>query len=357
MAKKTRVLIVDDSALVRHTLSRILNSDKEIEVVDTASDPIFAIQKIKSLNPDVITLDIEMPRMDGLTFLRKLMKQHPIPVVIISSYAREGSNTAMKALEYGALDAIQKPELTNKSKLDESAVRICESVKAASHAKLHEHHRLIGLNKIPEKKPEKKHLPFLPKSSNRIVLIGASTGGTEAIKLILQSLPDNFPATLIVQHMPEGFTRSFAERLDQISQMHVVEASDNEKLCYGKAIVAHGNKHMLLKKSHKGFYVELFNGPLVNRHRPSVDVLFNSAASLLNSNAIAVILTGMGKDGAAGIKNLYLNRVTTIAQDENSSVVFGMPREAINLGGVSKVLPLSQIASFMIKKFKSNNEL
>lgn len=352
MPKKIRVLIVDDSALVRYTLSKILNSDSEIEVVDTASDPIFAMQKIRRFKPDVITLDIEMPRMDGLTFLRKLMKQHPLPVVIISSYARQGSNTAMKALEYGALDTIQKPELTNRNTLDESGVRICESVKAASQARLHEHHRLISLNKTPKKKTIETRLPYPPKSSNRIVLIGASTGGTEAIKQILQNLPENFPATLIVQHMPEVFTHSFAERLDQICQMHVVEASDNEKLCDGKVIIAQGNKHMLLKKGQHGYYVKLHDGPLVNRHRPSVDVLFNSAAPLLDKNAIAVILTGMGKDGATGIKNLYMNNVITIAQDENSSVVFGMPKEAINSGGISIILPLNQIASFMIKIYK-----
>jgi len=348
MAKKIRTLIIDDSALMRQTLTRILHDD-EIEVTGTASDPIFAIQKINLNPPDVITLDIEMPRMDGLTFLKKLMKQHPIPVVVISSYAREGSNTALKALEYGAVEVIQKPDITNDQVLNDYTIRVRDAVKAASASCLREHQKLININtSITPARIELKTYQ-LSRYSENIVLIGASTGGTEAVKNILTQLPDDFPAVLIVQHMPEIFTKSFADRLNSLCNMIVKEAENNEPLLQGKVLIANGNKHMLLRKNAHGYYVELTSGPLVNRHRPSVDVLFNSASLVAGKNATAIILTGMGKDGAEGITELKKKNVHTIAQDENSSVVFGMPKEAIKMGGIDKVLPLQSIAGYLMK--------
>ncbi|MBN2166576.1 MAG: chemotaxis response regulator protein-glutamate methylesterase [Marinilabiliaceae bacterium] len=367
MKEKIRVLIVDDSAVVRQSLSSILESDPQIEVMGTAADPIIAVKKIMKEVPDVITLDIEMPRMDGLTFLRKIMSQHPIPVVVISSLTSEGTEVAMKALEYGASEIIAKPAMNTAKFIQESKIMLCDAVKAASQVKL-------SRKKIVQT-PEIKSIPISsqgnfvvpPKysadvilekgsgptrviSTDNIIVLGASTGGTEAIRVFLKGLPEKFPGVAIVQHMPEGFTKSFANSLNGICNMEVKEAENNDKLYQGRVLIAPGSKHMLLKRVGREYYVEVKDGPLVNRHRPSVDVLFRSAARYAGKNAIGVLLTGMGNDGAKGLLELLESGAYTIAQDEASSVVFGMPREAIKLGAANKVLGLDKISHHIITK-------
>lgn len=351
MKKKIRVLIVDDSAVVRQTLREILSSDPQIDVMATASDPFIAARKIRYEIPDVITLDVEMPRMDGITFLQKIMSQHPIPVVICSALTEEGSETALKALEYGATEIILKPKLGTKKFLEESKVRICDAVKAAS---------LVRKNRIaPPRKVEPKLTAdaVIPKPSSkamirtteRIVVVGASTGGTEALRIFLETLPLDSPGIVIVQHMPEQFTAAFAKRLDGICRVSVKEAENNDTVLRGRALIAPGNRHTLLKRSGARYYVEVREGPLVCRHRPSVDVLFRSAARYAGSNATGVIMTGMGDDGAKGMLEMKEAGASTIAQDETTSVVFGMPHEAIKIGAVDKVLPLEAIAGAVMR--------
>ena len=339
-----RVLIVDDSAVVRQTLRDVLSSDPEIEVIAVAADPIVAAERIREQAPDVITLDIEMPRMDGLTFLRKLMSQHPIPVVICSSLADEGTQSAFKALEYGAVDIIAKPRLGTKQFLEESQITICQAVKAAAGARL----RILRPAHVVEPKLTADAIlspatRAMVETTEKIVVIGASTGGTEALKSLLETMPPDTPGMVIVQHMPELFTRAFAGRLDGLCAITVKEAENNDSVIRGRALIAPGNHHLLLKRSGARYYVEVKDGPLVCRHRPSVDVLFRSAARYAGQNAIGVILTGMGDDGARGMLEMKQAGATTIAQDEATCVVFGMPKEAINLGGVDKVLPLPSI--------------
>jgi two-component system chemotaxis response regulator CheB len=357
MKKKIRVLIVDDSAVVRQTLSKIISSDRMIEVMATASDPFVAAEKIQRKAPDVITLDLEMPRMDGLTFLKKIMDQHPIPVVICSSLTAKGSETALKAMEYGALEIIQKPRLGAKHFLEESKIRICDAVKAAAQAKL-KRKRLRKTKKyvvdpkytadavLPKPKP---NIPF--KTTDKVVAVGASTGGTEAIREFLEALPHDAPGTVIVQHMPEHFTAAFARRLDTTCRVTVKEADNNDTVIRGRAIIAPGNSHILLKRSGTRYYVEVTEGgPLVCRHRPSVDVLFRSVARYAGKNAIGVIMTGMGDDGARGMLEMKNCGAFNIAQDETTSVVFGMPNEAIKKNGVDRVLPLEAIAGEVIRR-------
>jgi len=352
MPQKIKVLIVDDSALVRQTLTEILNSDPDIEVIATAQDPIVAAQKIAEAVPDVITLDVEMPRMDGLTFLQKLMSQHPIPVVMCSSLTESGSESAMKALEYGAVDIITKPKMGTRQFIEESRIRICDSVKAAAAA------RLTPLRARREIVPkytadvilERPNSKAMMQTTEKVVTIGASTGGTEALSLLLQMLPEDSPGTVIVQHMPEHFTAAFAKRLDSICRVTVKEAADNDSVVRGHVLIAPGNRHTLLKRSGARYYVEVKDGPLVSRHRPSVDVLFRSAARYAGKNVVGVILTGMGDDGALGMKELHDAGAFTIAQDEASCVVFGMPNEAIKRGGVDKILPLEKIAAEVVKQ-------
>lgn len=356
---KIKVLIVDDSAVVRQTLSAILSSDPKIEVIDTASDPYYAAKKIQSRVPDVITLDIEMPRMDGLTFLKKIMTQHPMPVVIISSLTTEGTQTAVKALELGAVEIITKPQLGTKTFLEESKIRLCDVVKAASRAKLRK--KMIFDNRL-EVKPkltadaviQKMNRQSMIKTTEIVVAVGASTGGTEALLTFLQDLPADADGILIVQHMPELFTKSFANRLDSICKISVKEAENNDTVIRGRALIAPGNKHMLLKRSGARYYVQITDGPLVNRHRPAVDVLFRSTAQFAGSNAVGIIMTGMGDDGARGLFEMKEAGAYTICQDEQSCVVFGMPKEAIKLGGVMKVLPLEKIAPHLISISKSH---
>jgi two-component system chemotaxis response regulator CheB len=346
--KRIKVLIVDDSAVVRQTMTAILNSDPDIEVLGVASDPFIAAKKISMEVPDVITLDIEMPKMDGLTFLRKIMAQHPIPVVIISSLTTEGAETALKALEYGAIEIITKPQLQTKEFLEESKIRICDAVKAAARAKLNRKH-YGSIRPVEPKLSADAVLSFsnnqsMLKTTEIVVAVGASTGGTDALQVFLQAMPPDIPGIVIVQHMPEHFTRSFAERLNSICQINVKEAENGDSVIRGRALIAPGNKHTLLKRSGARYYVDVVDGPLVNRHRPSVDVLFRSTARFAGKNAIGIIMTGMGGDGAKGLYEMKQAGAITIAQDERSCVVFGMPKEAIKLDPTIKILPLDQIA-------------
>ncbi len=352
--KKIKVLVVDDSAVVRQTLTAILNSDPKIEVIGTASDPIFAAKKISQQMPDVITLDVEMPRMDGLTFLKKIMSQHPLPVVIISSLTEKGTETGMKALEYGALEIITKPQMNTKEFIEESKIRICDAVKAASMARIS---RRAVITPSPfTVQPKYSADAILPpsndysmiKTTDIVIAVGASTGGTEALRVFLEALPVDIPGIVIVQHMPENFTRSFAERLNSICKITVKEAQNGDTVTRGKALIAPGNHHMLLKRSGAKYYVEITQGQLVNRHRPSVDVLFRSTARFAGKNAIGIIMTGMGDDGARGLLEMKDAGAHTIAQDEQSCVVFGMPKEAIALDAAKKILPLEKIASSII---------
>ncbi len=347
--QKTRVLIVDDSALVRQTLSQILSSDPLIEVIATASDPFVAAERIADQVPDVITLDIEMPRMDGLTFLRKIMTQHPIPVVICSSLAAEGAQSTLKALEYGAVEIISKPRLGTKQFLEESRLEICQAVRAAAGARL----RPLNANHTVEPKLTADAILSRPTSAmiettEKVVVIGASTGGTEALRTLLEVLPPDAPGIVIVQHMPEMFTRAFSNRLDGLCRISVKEAESNDTVLRGRALIAPGNHHLLLKRSGARYYVDIKDGPLVSRHRPSVDVLFRSAARYAGRNTVAVIMTGMGDDGASGMLEMKQAGAGTIAQDEATSVVFGMPNEAIKRGAVDIVLPLPQIAGSIL---------
>ncbi|NLD99078.1 MAG: chemotaxis response regulator protein-glutamate methylesterase [Fibrobacter sp.] len=354
---KIRVLIVDDSAVVRQTLSSIISQDPELEVLATAGDPFLAAEKIKQEIPDVITLDVEMPRMDGLTFLKKIMTQHPIPVVICSSLTVDGSDTATKAIQYGAVEIITKPRMGTRTFLEESKIRICDSIKAAYRADLKKHSFIIE-NTRPKLSADAilaKSKTILTETTEQIIALGASTGGTEAIRYFLEQLPANTPGMVIVQHMPEHFTASFAQRLNDICDVSVKEASNNDSVLRGQVLIAPGNKHMLLKRSGARYFVEVTDGPLVNRHRPSIDVLFRSAARYAGKNALGIILTGMGDDGAKGLKEMYDAGAYTIAQDAESCVVFGMPKEAIAAGGVSKVLPLNKIAEEIIRMYGLNH--
>jgi len=352
--KKIRVLIVDDSALVRKTITDLLATDPDIEIMGTASDPYVAANKMKNEVPDVMTLDVEMPRMDGITFLKKIMSQHPIPVIICSTLTEKGTETAFKALEYGAIDIITKPKLGTRQFLEESKVRICDAVKAAAKARVK---RIVPKKKAEPKltadavlaKPTSR---AMVKTTEKIVVIGASTGGTEALSVFLEALPQDSPGIVIVQHMPEHFTASFAKRLDLSCKINVKEAVDNDSVLRGRALIAPGNYHLLLKRSGARYHVQIKQGPLVSRHRPSVDVLFRSTARYAGANAIGVIMTGMGDDGAQGMLEMKEAGAMTIAQDEATSVVFGMPQEAIKRGGVDKIMSLKSIAPFIVQQTK-----
>jgi len=358
--KKIKVLIVDDSAVVRQTLAAILSSDPKIEVLDTAVDPFYAAKIMQNEVPDVITLDIEMPRMDGLTFLRKIMRQHPIPVVIISSLTTEGTLTALRALEYGAVEIITKPQLGTKQFIEESRIKLCDVVKAAARARLSKKNiPPASLEVTPKLSADailaKSYAHSMIKTTEIVVAVGASTGGTEALATFLKAFPPDCPGIVIVQHMPEIFTKTFADRLNEECRINVKEAVDHDTILRGHALIAPGNKHMLVKRSGAKYFVEVIDGPLVNRHRPAVDVLFRSTAQYAGSNAVGIIMTGMGDDGARGMAEMKEAGAFTIAQDEKSCVVFGMPKEAIKRNAVDKILPLDQIAGF-VQKFDSNKD-
>jgi two-component system chemotaxis response regulator CheB len=322
----------------------VLSSDPEIEVIGTAGDPFVASERISEQEPDVITLDIEMPRMDGLTFLKKIMSQHPIPVVICSSLADNGAQSTLRALEFGAVDIITKPRLGVKGFLEESRIAICDAVKAAASAKLN----IARANHAVQPKLTADAIlapatNAMLETTEKVVVIGASTGGTEALRALLEALPEDAPGIVIVQHMPELFTRAFAARLDGLCRISVKEAEANDTVLRGRALIAPGNHHVLLKRSGARYYVDLKDGPLVCRHRPSVDVLFRSAARYAGQNAVGVILTGMGDDGARGMLEMKRAGAKTIAQDEATCVVFGMPKEAIKLGAADKILALQSV--------------
>lgn len=347
MKEKIKVLIVDDSAMVRRTLTDILSADPELEVIGTAADPFAAAKRIQKEAPDVILLDVEMPRMDGITFLRRLMAQHPLPVVMCSSLMTEGARALFDALEAGAVDIIAKPRVDTRERLLEAHTRVCDVVKAAAHARLTRRPDRVrpvepkltadAVLPPPSRSAAAPATPATPAAADTVVCIGASTGGTEALRVVLEALPANVPGILIVQHMPEGFTAAFARRLDSLCRVTVKEAADGDLVIPGQALIAPGNHHLLLRRDGGRYRVEVRDGPLVSRHRPSVDVLFRSAALCAGANAVGILMTGMGDDGAQGLLEMRRAGATTIAQDEESCVVFGMPREAIARGAASWV--------------------
>ncbi|VAX20846.1 Chemotaxis response regulator protein-glutamate methylesterase CheB [hydrothermal vent metagenome] len=332
---KIRVLVVDDSSIARQVITQALETDPEIEVVGSAPDPYVARDKVMSLKPDVVTLDVEMPRMDGVTFLQKLMKHYPLPVVMVSSLTQKGAETTMAALEAGAVDIVAKPVM-EKHNLADITIELVDKVKSAARAKVHPP---TAGSVIKKSRP----LTSMIATTNKVVAIGASTGGTEALKAVLSRMPANSPGILVVQHMPETFTKAFAERLNMVSDLNIKEAQNGDSVVTGSCLVAPGNKHMLLRRSGARYYVDVKDGPLVCRHKPSVEVLFNSAAKVGGKNAIGVIMTGMGADGAKGMSAMKESGASTIAQDERSCVVFGMPKEAIKLGCVDKIEALDKI--------------
>lgn len=354
MSRNLKVLVVDDSAVVRQTLADILASDRDIAEVESASDPYVAAEKLRHFVPDVITLDIEMPRMDGLTFLQKLMSQHPIPVVICSSLAEDRCETTVRALELGAVDIITKPKLGTKVFLEEARIRVCDAVKAAARVQVHSGPRAPKAMVVQPKLTADAVLAkgtsqAMIQTTERIVAVGASTGGTEALREFLEVFPVDCPGIVIVQHMPEKFTAAFAKRLDSICALQVKEAEDGDTVIRGRALIAPGNRHTLLKRSGARYYVEVKDGPLVSRHRPSVDVLFRSVARYAGRNAVGVIMTGMGDDGAAGMAEMKDAGSINLAQDEATCVVYGMPAEAVKRGGVDKVMPLQSLAGEVLR--------
>ena len=346
--KKIRILVVDDSALMREILQEILSRDPELEVVGTASDPFQAREKILRLNPDVLTLDVEMPRMDGLSFLEKLMRAHPMPVVMVSSLTEKGCETAVRALELGAIDCVAKPHLDVRAGTMEQADEIVGKVKAAARAQLHRRSRAAAAASQASVSGAPATRPALFNATNKVAAIGASTGGTEALVQVLTSLPADAPGMVIVQHMPAGFTRAFAQRLDSLCRIRVKEAQDGDPVLTGHALIAPGSFQMVLVRSGATSHVRVFPGEPVNHHRPSVDVLFDSCADQLGANAVGVIMTGMGADGARGLLAMREAGAHTIAQNEATCVVFGMPGEAIALGAAEEIKPLNEIASALL---------
>ena len=347
MSKKIQVFIVDDSAVVRQVLSEKLAEDPQIEVAGIAPDPIYAWDKMQKQWPDVIVLDVEMPRMDGISFLRKIMAERPTPVVICSTLTEKGAETSIQALEAGAVSIVTKPKMGLKQFLQDSGNDIVAAVKTAAQA------RIDRLRAVAARKPLTAKLTAdailapattaMSQTTERIVAIGTSTGGTQALEQVLSRLPRVCPGIVIVQHMPEKFTAAFAERLHSVCQIDVIEAQHNMRVMPGRALIAPGGKHMLLRRSGAQYYVDVVAGPVVNRHIPSVDVLFRSVAKTAGRNALGIIMTGMGDDGAAGLLEMRQAGSRTVAQDEASCVVFGMPKEAIKKDAVEQILPLSDI--------------
>lgn len=363
-ATAIKVMIVDDSALVRQVVSQAIAREPGIDVMATASDPLFAIAKMRQAWPDVIILDIEMPRMDGISFLRKLMAERPTPVIICSSLAESGSDTAMQALSAGAVSIITKPKGGLKDFLQDASNDIIAAIRAAARANV----RLLvrppggpaarppGRADAPVDRVPNSADVILPaatsgamiKTTDRVIALGTSTGGTQALEAVLTRLPATAPGIVIVQHMPEQFTAMFAERLNTLCAIEVREAKNNDRVIPGRALIAPGGKHMLLKRNGAQYHVEVVDGPLVNRHKPSVDVLFRSVARFAGSNALGVIMTGMGDDGARGLKEMHDAGAATIAQDEASCVVFGMPKEAIKIGAADRIMPLEHIPAAIL---------
>lgn len=351
MAEKIKVIIVDDSAVVRQVVSQALASDPGIEVIATASDPVFALEKMRSLWPDVLVIDIEMPRMDGITFLKKIMAERPTPVVVCSSLAEKGAQATFEALSAGAVSIITKPKMGLKSFLEDSANDIVQAVRSAARANMR---ALRPAASLPPPKLSADALlspdynPALRRTTDQVIAIGTSTGGTQALEAVLTRLPATCLGIVIVQHMPAVFTAMFAERLNALCQIEVREARHGDRVIPGRALIAPGGQHMMLKRSGAQYVVDVADGPLVNRHKPSVDVLFRSVAKFAGANALGIIMTGMGDDGARGLKEMHDAGARTIAQDEASCVVFGMPKEAIKLGAADLTLPLDQIPAAII---------
>jgi len=343
---KIRVLVIDDSALMRKVLSEIINREPDMEAIGAAPDPLIAREMIRNLNPDVLTLDIEMPRMDGLDFLERLMRLRPMPVVMVSTLTERGSEAAFQAIELGAVDFVAKPKMGAANAIQDYAVEISDKIRAAAAARIGR--APAQQRDVPKPPPRPSHHRLA--STEKIIVIGASTGGTEAIKDVLVQMPADAPGILVTQHMPEGFTRSFAARLDGLCKVAVKEAEDGERVLPGHAYIAPGHSHLLLRKSGANYITQLSQSDPVNRHRPSVDVLFHSAAECAGKNVIGVILTGMGKDGAAGMLELRRAGAYTYAQDKDSCVVYGMPKEAVAVGGVEEVLPLEDIAGAVLER-------
>jgi len=345
-----RVMVVDDSAVVRQVLSGLLNAARGIEVLHAVSDPLMAMERMKTSWPDVIVLDVEMPRMDGITFLKKIMAERPTPVVICSTLTEKGTRTSMEALSSGAVSIITKPKLDLKQFLNDSADELIDAVREAAQADVRKlaargamQVQLAPKNTADAVLPPAGEGRAMLQTTERVVAIGTSTGGTQALEEVLSALPRVAPGIVIVQHMPEKFTAAFAARLDSICAISVKEAANNDRVVPGRALIAPGGKHLLLRRTGAQYFVEVVDGPLVNRHRPSVDVLFRSVAKCAGANALGVILTGMGDDGAAGLLEMRKCGARTVAQDEQSCVVYGMPKEAVKRGGVEKSLPLQAV--------------
>ena len=355
---KIKVLVVDDSAVVRSVLTEILGSDPDIDVVGTAADPHIARNKIKELNPDVLTLDIEMPRMDGITFLRNLMRLRPMPVVMVSTLTEKGADITFEALEIGAVDFVSKPRQDLANQLAEYAEEIIQKVKGAAKARLRTKADLGGSGDATMAAKSSGLIRKTPRisassrASRQIVAIGASTGGTEAIKEVLIRLPENFPGIVIAQHIPPGFSTSFAQRMDKLSKLSVCEPTETMQILDGHVYIAPGNRHLKVRTNKAGYECYLDDGPNVNRHKPSVEVLFNSVAEQVGKKALGVILTGMGADGAKGLKNMKDNGAYTVAQNEATSVVWGMPGEAVKIGAVDTQLALEKIAQHLVDKLR-----
>ncbi len=347
---KTKVLIIDDSAMVRKIFSEELSKETDIEVVGTAPDPFIARDKIVLLKPEVVTLDIEMPRMDGLTFLRKLMQYYPLPVIVVSSLTPQGSKTALEALESGAVEVVAKADASYS--VGDMCHQLKEKIRAASTIRSDR----LRPRTLASLSPESHEPPLISplETTQKVIAIGTSTGGTEALKEVLTSLPQNSPGILIVQHMPAHFTSAFAERLNKFCRIEVREARDGDSVLNGQALIAPGNFHMLLRRAGAKYFVNVKDGPLVHHQRPAVDVLFHSVAQYAGGNAMGVIMTGMGADGADGLLKLKQAGAKTIAQDEASCVVFGMPKEAIKIGAVDRIAPLDQIPAEILRFIHSS---
>jgi two-component system chemotaxis response regulator CheB len=354
-SRKLKVLVIDDSALIRSVMNEIINREKDMECVGAAPDPLVAREMIKALNPDVLTLDVEMPKMDGLDFLERLMRLRPMPVLMVSTLTEQSSDITFRALELGAVDFVSKPKLDIARGMEEVAIEITDKIRAVAQARVR---KILVAPAIQETFSADAILPSVAgqySSTEKLIVIGASTGGTEAIKEVLTKLPADAPGVLVTQHMPEHFTKSFADRLNTLCKISVKEAEHNERVLPGHAYIAPGNSHLLLKRSGANYVIKLDQGPLVNRHRPSVDVLFRSAANVAGANAIGIILTGMGKDGVQGLLEMKQAGSHTIAQDEATCVIFGMPKEAISAGGVCEVLPLQNIARRTMENLASTS--
>lgn len=359
--KKITVLVIDDSALVRNLLTEIINSDQEMEVIGTASDPLVAREKIKKMNPDVLTLDVEMPNMDGITFLSNLMRLRPMPVVMVSTLTDKGASITMEALSLGAIDFVTKPKVDLANTIDEYADDLIAKIRTAARARVrcHSGARAPQAKKTVARKYDADAIISRAnrlsgfKTTDTIVAIGASTGGTEAIREVLEVLPVQTPGIVITQHIPEGFSRSFAQRMDSLCAMTVFEASDGQQVLPGHVYIAPGNQHLLIERSGARYICRLNDGLPVNRHKPSVDVLFRSVANCAGKNSIGVILTGMGDDGARGLKEMQEIGIQTIAQDEKTSVVWGMPGAAVELGAADHILPLPKIAGKILNVSES----